>query len=211
MAPDGKLHWLIPFIDFIAEVVGPNSEVVLHDTGDLEKSLVAIRNGSLSGREVGSRMSEFAREILSEGRRTGKHFISNYLGKAYGGGKFLKSSTFFIRDGSGEIIGMIGINTDLSALSEVHRILGQMLEVGGIEENNSEHDGERASIRETVLSVIDEVIGTGGADPVRMTLEEKKNIVCKLNAQGVFLLKGTVAEVASRLDVSEQTIYRYLK
>jgi predicted transcriptional regulator YheO len=210
MAPDGRLHRLIPFIDFIAEVVGPNSEVVLHDTGDLEKSLVAIRNGSLSGREVGSPMSEFARGILNEGKRTGKHFISNYLGKAYGGGKFLKSSTFFIRAYDGEIIGMIGINTDLSALSEVHRILGQMLEVGGIEEN-SEPGGERASIRETVLAVIDEVIGMGGTDPVRMTLEEKKNIVCKLNAQGVFLLKGTVAEVASRLDVSEQTIYRYLK
>ncbi|MDR1649738.1 MAG: PAS domain-containing protein [Synergistaceae bacterium] len=210
MALNGKLRRLIPFIDFIAEVVGPNSEVVLHDTGDLEKSLVAIRNGSLSGRETGSQMSEFARKILDEGKRTGKPFISNYLGKSYGGGKFLKSSTFFIRDDNDEIIGMIGINTDLSALSEVHRILGQMLEVGGIEEN-SESDGERASIRETVLSVIDEVIGRGDADPVRMTLEEKKNIVCELNERGVFLLKGTVAEVASRLDVSEQTIYRYLK
>ncbi|MDR0654150.1 MAG: PAS domain-containing protein [Synergistaceae bacterium] len=210
MTPDDRLYWLIPFIDFIAEVVGPNSEVVLHDTGDLERSLVAIRNGSLSGREAGSRMSEFAREILREGQRTGKQFISNYLGKSYGGGKFLKSSTFFIRDSKDEIIGMIGINTDLSAVSEAHRILGQMLEVGGIEEN-SEPGGERASIRETVLSVIEEVIGAKGADPMRMTLEEKKNIVCELNAQGVFLLKGTVAEVASRLDVSEQTIYRYLK
>jgi predicted transcriptional regulator YheO len=85
-----------------------------------------------------------------------------------------------------------------------------MLEVGGMEEN-SEPGGERASIREMVLSVIDEAIGSGGSELVRMTLEEKKNIVCKLNAQGVFLLKGTVAEVASRLDVSEQTIYRYLK
>ena len=44
-----------------------------------------------------------------------------------------------------------------------------------------------------------------------MTTEEKKEIVEELNAKGVFLLKGTVAEVAQRLDVSEQTIYRYLK
>ncbi|MDR3166041.1 MAG: PAS domain-containing protein [Synergistaceae bacterium] len=210
MVLDSKLHRFIPLIDFIAEVVGPNSEVVLHDTSDPENSLVAIRNGSLSGREVGSRMSEFASELLSEGRRTGKQFISNYLSKSYGNGKFLKSSTFFIRDDDGETIGMIGINTDLSALSEAHRILGQMLEVGGMEEN-SESDSERASIHKMVLSMIDEVIDMGGADPMRMTIEEKKNIVCELNARGVFLLKGAVAEVASRLDVSEQTIYRYLK
>jgi predicted transcriptional regulator YheO len=200
----------MPLVDFIADVVGSNSEVVLHDTGDPERSLVAIRNESLSGRAAGSRMSEFAREILDEGRRTGKRFISNYLGKSYGGGKFLKSSTFFIRDDDDEIIGMIGINTDLSALSEAHRILGQMLEVGDIE-GGAASEGERVSIRRTVLSVIDEVIGKWGADPARMTTEEKKNVVFELNEHGVFLLKGTVPEVASRLDVSEQTIYRYLK
>jgi predicted transcriptional regulator YheO len=210
MTPDGKLQKLIPLIDFLAEVVGPNSEIVLHDARNLEKSLLAIRNGSLSGREAGSRMSEFARELLSEGKRTGKQFISNYLSKSYGGGKFLKSSTFFIRDDDNEIIGMIGINTDLSALAEVHRVLGQMLEVNEIEEN-LEPSGERVSIRKTVLAVIDEVIGMRGGDPARMTAEEKKSVVCELDEYGVFLLKGTVMEVASRLDVSEQTIYRYLK
>jgi predicted transcriptional regulator YheO len=114
---------------------------------------------------------------------------------------------------------MFGINTDLSALSEAHRILGQMLEVGEIE-GNPEPDGagkadkankERVSIRETVFSVIDEVIGEKNGNPERMTTEEKKNVVNELDERGVFLLKGVVTEVASRLDVSEQTIYRYLK
>ena len=105
---------------------------------------------------------------------------------------------------------MLGINTDLSALSEAHRILGQMLGVSGVDDG-SESGGGRISIRETVLSVIERVIGTYGADPARMTTEEKKDVVDALNAHGVFLLKGIVSEVASRLDVSEQTIYRYLK
>ncbi|WP_238558869.1 helix-turn-helix domain-containing protein [Yersinia pestis] len=42
-------------------------------------------------------------------------------------------------------------------------------------------------------------------------MDEKKEIVKKLNEKGVFLLKGAVAEVAMRLETSEQTIYRYLK
>jgi predicted transcriptional regulator YheO len=200
----------MPLVDFIADVLGPNSEVVLHDTRYPERSLVAIRNESFSGRAPGSGMSEFARDILEDGRRTGKQFISNYLSKSYGGGKFLKSSTFFIRDDEDKIIGMLGINTDLSALSEVHRILGQMLEVNEMAEN-TDNGRERVSIRETVFSMIDDVIGMWGTEPARMTTDEKKNIVCTLDEHGAFLLKGAVTEVASRLDVSEQTIYRYLK
>ena len=41
--------------------------------------------------------------------------------------------------------------------------------------------------------------------------DEKKDVVDALDAHGVFLLKGIVSEVAPSLDVSEQTIYRYLK
>jgi len=205
-----KLQQFLGLVDFIAEIVGLNSEVVLLDTGDLEKPLMAIRNGGLSGREIGSGMSEFAREILNEGEQTGKQFISHYIGKSYGGGKFVKASTFFIRDEEGEIIGMLGINTDLSAVAEVHRILGQMLDVGKIEED-SENDPADISIRETVLSIIGQVIGAYVTDPSRMTPDEKKNIVDALDERGVFLLKGIVSEVASRIAVSEQTIYRYLK
>ena len=206
------LRQFIPLVDFFAEILGPNSEVVLHGTSDPEKSLIAIRNSSLSEREEGAGMSELALKILNEGKRTGKKFLTNYLSKSYGtnnAGKFIKASTYFIRNDEGEIIGMLVINTDLSALSEAHRLLVQMLDVNEIDETVSNDDP--ISIRETVFAVIDQVIGSYDADPVRMTTEEKKEVVDALNDRGVFLLKGIVSEVASRLDVSEQTIYRYLK
>ena len=208
-----KLRQLIPLVDFMAEVLGPNSEIVLHDTSDPEKSLLAIRSSSLSEREAGTGMSELARKILNEGKRTGKQFITNYLSKSYStgnAGKFIKASTYFIKDGD-EIIGMLGINTDLSALSEAHRLLGRMLDVGEIDDEGAVSAADPISIRETVFAVIDQVIGAYDTDPVRMTTEEKKEVACVLNDRGVFLLKGVVSEVASRLDVSEQTIYRYLK
>ena len=44
-----------------------------------------------------------------------------------------------------------------------------------------------------------------------MTIEEKKQVVATLQGKGAFLLKGAVGEVAQALDVSEQTVYRYLK
>jgi predicted transcriptional regulator YheO len=209
LTSEEKIHSFLPLVDFFAEISGPNSEVVLHDVRNKEHSLVAIRNGGISGREVGSPMSMFAMSVLRKGTRGGEAFITNYLGGMDGSGKFLKSSTFFIRDDDGEIIGMLGINTDLSNIVEVHRILGQILAVDEIAV--SEVDEKGGSIRETVLGVVDRVIEGYGADPSRMTTEEKKEAVDTLNQKGVFLLKGIVAEVASRLDVSEQTIYRYLR
>ena len=204
-----KLRQLVSLVDFMADILGPNSEVVLHDTSDHAKSLLAIRNSSLSEREAGTGMSELALKILNEGKHTGKPFITNYLSKSFNSSKFIKASTYFIRDDEGEIIGMLGINTDLSALSEVHGLLGQMLDVREIDETVSTDDP--ITIRETVFAFIDQVIGAYGTDPVRMTTEEKKEVVEALNDRGVFLLKGVISEIAARLDVSEQTIYRYLK
>lgn len=209
-----RIRSYLPLVDFLAEVLGPNAEVVLHDVRDKEHSLVAIRNGWLSGRSVGAPMSDFAARILRHGAQGDKDFITNYLGKAGSDGKFLKSSTYFIRDDEGSIIGMLGINADLSAFSEVHRILGAMLavdETAGEDVSQVEESNGGLSIKDTVYSVIDQVLNGYAVDPSRMTTDEKKNIVEALNERGVFLLKGTVADVASRLEVSEQTVYRYLK
>ena len=209
-----KVRSYLPLVDFLAEITGPYSEVVLHDVRNKEHSLVAIRNGQLSGREVGAPMTDFAAHVLRHGKHEGKDYITNYLGKAGSNGKFLKSSTFFIRDDDGEIIGMLGINTDLSVMSEVHRLLGEFLAVDESASNGlgaSEQEEPTPSVREMVYTVIEQVMSTYAVDPSRMTTEEKKEVVDVLNEKGVFLLKGTVAEVASRLEVSEQTIYRYLK
>lgn len=209
-----KVRSYLPLVDFLAEVCGPYSEVVLHDVTNRENSLVAIRNGQLSGREVGAPMTDFAAHILRHGKHKGKDFITNYLGKAGSAGKFLKSSTFFIRDDEGEIIGMLGINQDLSAISEAHKILGMFLSVDESTANgfeSADRNGTEQSIRDMVYSVIEQVLANCSVDPARMTTEEKKDVVEALNDKGVFLLKGAVAQVASRLEVSEQTIYRYLK
>ncbi|MDR1873503.1 MAG: PAS domain-containing protein [Synergistaceae bacterium] len=225
MESSGKVRSYLPLVDFLAEVVGPNSEIVLHDLSNEESSLVAIRNGGLSGRDVGAPITDFAKHVLQHGRHEGKNFITNYLGKAGSAGKFLKSSTFFIRDDNDEIIGLLGINTDLSALSEAHRVLGQFLaideDINGDSAPSSTNANTNAStnadandhfsVREMVLSVMEQVLDSYGVDPARMTADEKKEAVEALNKKGIFLLKGVISDVASRLDVSEQTIYRYLK
>lgn len=211
MTPEEKVRSYLPLVDFLAEVSGPFSEVVLHDVSHKEHSLLAIRNGQISGREAGAPMTDFASQILRRGEHNGRNFITNYLGKAGSSGKFLKSSTYFIRDDDGKIIGMLGINTDLSPFWEVQQIMGQMLSVNEALNGGDPAEDSRPSIRKMVHDVMDGVLSACAVDAARMTTEEKREIVEELNEKGVFLLKGTVAEAAQRLDVSEQTIYRYLK
>lgn len=214
MSPDEKIRSYIPLVYFITEIACPDSEVVLHDVRDRESSLVAIRNGQISGREIGAPMSDFAARVLSQGKREGKNFLTNYIGKAGSSGKFLKSSTYFIRDDDGEIIAMLGINSDISVFSEMHRVLARVLAVEDALDDTSENgdNGDKKfSVKEMVGAVMDQVLNARVVDASRMTGEEKKEVVDALNEKGVFLLKGTVAEVAQRLEVSEQTVYRYLK
>lgn len=214
MLPEEKIRSYIPLVDFIAEIACPGSEVVLHDVRDREHSLVAIRNGQISGREPGEPMSDFASRILSQGRREGKNYLTNYIGKAGSAGKFLKASTFFIRDDDGEIIGMLGINTDISTFAEMHRILTRILDVEDVVEDAPESKSQEESgfsVKKMVGSVMEQVLNRYVTDAAHMTGEEKKEVVDILNEKGVFLLKGSIAEVAQRLEVSEQTVYRYLK
>jgi predicted transcriptional regulator YheO len=200
-------------VDFLAAVMGPNVEVVLLDATNETHSIVAIRN-PITDRAVGGPISRFALRLLQQAKKRKREFITNYLGKAYNNDRFLKSSTFFIRGDDGEIIGLMGVNTDLTPFHEAHRMLGSFLEIDEIADGTSEsiNDGENEDlIKETVCSVIDKVINSFGISPSRMTTEEKKDVVESLSKKGVFMLKGTVLDVANRLNVSEQTIYRYLK
>lgn len=205
--------WL-PFVDFLAEACGSSCEVVLHDLLNPEHSIVAIRNNHISGRSVGEGLSVFARQIMAQGEHREKNFVANYFGKA-GNSKFLRSSTFFIRDDAGELVGMLGINMDLTPLWEARKALDQMLSMGGVTSETIErvknHQRVDLSIEEMLHALLEQTIEDYGVEPSRMTVDEKKEVVEELSAKGLFLLKGSIPEVAQKLGVSEQTLYRYIK
>ena len=75
-----------------------------------------------------------------------------------------------------------------------------------IEENLS-----TCTLEELTSTIINQVLDQAVIEPERMSADEKIAIVSQLHEKGVFLLKGSVIEVAERLKTSEATIYRYLK
>ncbi|MDG0811430.1 helix-turn-helix transcriptional regulator [Cohnella rhizosphaerae] len=217
MTPDEILDSYKPMTAFIAQVYGRGCEVILHDLRRLESSIVAISNNHITGREVGGSITDFALKILHDKTYEGQDFIANYAGQVPDKKMLLRSSTFFIRDEERNVIGMLCVNVDVTALQQARAAIDDLLLTGGDTAPTS--DSAPASPQEDFAPSMEELLRRSiagaierhGVPPVRMHAEEKKRIVGELSGKGIFLLKGAVTEVARSLEASEQTIYRYLK
>ncbi|MCL1631538.1 PAS domain-containing protein [Sporolactobacillus sp. CPB3-1] len=198
-------------VAFLGEVLGDDTEIILHDVTDLENSVVAISETNLSGRDIGSPVTNLILKMLKEGKSRNKSFITNYEGIAKDG-TVLRSSTFFIRNDKNEIIGMLCINIDYRKMEKVIDYLSKFVGVKKPELKKIEEPVEHLSpsIEDLAKSSIKEIVGGVNIPPERMSQEERLEIIEKLNENGIFLLKGIVSIVAEELCTSEASIYRYL-
>lgn len=203
------LETYLPMVDFIADCMGENTEVVLHDLTDWHKSVVAIRNGHISGREVGSPITDLSLDILKTASFEQLPYMANYQGMSKNGHQ-LKSSTYFIKDETGAMVGMLCVNMDFHALIEAHAQLSTLISAlgvqsrGGITENFTMNVGElvQANLKR-ICPNLEDLVG-------KMNQKDKLEIVEKLDDLGTFLVKGSIGCVAENLGVSVPTIYRYL-
>ncbi|MCC3279960.1 PAS domain-containing protein [Arthrobacter sp. zg-Y40] len=214
-------------MDFLGALLGPRSEIVLHDTTDLNRSVVALTNGYVSGRALGAPATDLVLKVLRNGEHHDTDYFANYLAESAAGGRF-RSSTFFIRDSEAAVIGLLCINIDDTALVAARDALDALTATGSIRKEaatapNSTPSpyppapigavAERlsTSVEDLTLDSVSRHVASQNVPPLRMTSDEKMAIVRDLDEAGTFLLKGSVAKAASALHVSEPTVYRYLK
>lgn len=209
------LERYVPLVEYIGQIFGEYCEVILHDLTNMEHSIVAIANQQITGREVGGHITDFGLEVVHDPKYEDKDFAVNYRGTTPDGKRILKSSTFFIRDDSGDTIGLLCINLDITDWMAAQRLIEGVTRLTGEPAARQQKEPTietfSLSLEETLHSMIDRVISELGVPPHRLTTGEKKRLVMTLHAKGTFTLKGAVGLVAKRLDVSEQTVYRYLR
>lgn len=205
---NADLEKYLPLVDFLAEVLGKDSEIVLQDLTDLTNSVVAIRNSHVTGRGVGAPATNFVLKTMNNMKYADKNYIANYNGSL--NDKLIKSSTFFIKNDKKQVIGMLCINSDMRKLSLLRNYLDEILylEQDEAKEENLEYFSK--STEELIDNCIESALKDNGVTPERLLANEKIDIVKRLNDEGVFLIKGSVSHVASKLQVSEATLYRYL-
>lgn len=202
------LKGMIPLVDGIASTFGKNCEVVLHDIRNPQSSVIAIANGHITGRSIGSPMTEYGLATLRKGQFDKP--IVNYRKKTKDG-KFLKSSSLFIKDEKGKLIGFLCINYDISELTIARNIINDftnIIEDADFDEDSGESFG--STVNEMLSSIVNKTLESVGKPVAFISKEEKVNIVQTLDQKGVFLIKGAIDYVAKVLCVSRYTVYNYL-
>jgi len=210
---NSSIKKFIPIADFLGEVLGSNTEIILHDLTNYDNSIVYLVNGHISNRKIGDPITDLVLEFIATESKGDKQFICNYNSKTFEG-KLLYSSTFFIRDENKEIVGALCLNSDYhdvkKSLSFITSLLpnyvdDKILSLNNIKENLS------SDPQELTLNKIDAIINEFDVIPQRMTTEEKTQIITTLSDCGIFNIRGSVQEVAAKLHMSEPSVYRYIK
>ena len=208
-------------VKFLGSVLGPDYEVVLQDLSNINHSVIAIENGHISGRTIGSPLTSAVFQMLS----SKVYEEDDFIGVAENG-HILRSSSMFIKDSNGNPIGLLCINFDDSRYMELHEKLFSLIHPGNFVKNissgiaESKENVKDLSSRITenfaidVASLREQIFNDATANfttPVdRLNQNERKEIMIKLYEQGLFQLKGSIPFVAKRFSCSQATIYRYL-
>jgi predicted transcriptional regulator YheO len=197
------LDFLARLTSGLAEAVGKNCEVVLHNFEDPEHSVVAIANGHITGRKVGDTVDVLGLQLL---RNPPPADLLNYRTETKNG-RVLRSSSIFLRKDSGEIFGALCINCDISGLIKLQQWLQDtVLPAEGAVHEEFEHD-----VDSILDHLIKDAVRSTGREIAELTREDKIAIITYLENKGAFLIRYSADRIAELLSISKFTIYNYLE
>ncbi len=195
--------------DFVSALLGPDSEIAVHDLSNPSSSLKVIRNGHLSGRCVGAPSTDLALRMAQECSGHDKaNYRLNYRSKTRNGA-YLRSSTLVVKDPQGKAVAMFCVNTDDTRYQRALEAVQSLLPADVSQEQHQEHLS--ASVDDVGVELMQGVLDSYAVEPARMSSDEKASVVAELDQRGLFNIRGFVGKAASALDISEPTLYRYLK
>lgn len=218
-----QLHYFTKITKFLGSVLGPDYEVALHDVSNRDGALVAISNSYISGRKIGDPLPASAQEMIVEKRYEVDDFVSHYFTTAPNR-KVLRSSTMFIKDRAGVLVGTLCINFDDSRYKDLSQQVFRLCHPDAYVDTNFDFDQNKMKEKEETETIVVAMSANDSSIPVMietilaensigsdiLTYDEKMIVVKELNNRGAFLVKGAVKEVADIIGSSPASVYRYL-
>ena len=198
----------IPIAEVIARTFGDGCEVVLHDLENPRQSVVYTANNTVTGRQVGQSFDRLVPQVILSDDLDNDMVTNYYFRTAEG--KLVKSSTVLLRDFDGKVVGAMCINLDTTPITRQVEWLQALLPGIG-EESPSGQEGaadEVSHVSQVVTDLIDKIIGD--KDVSRLRREEKLELIRFMDQKGIFLMKGAVDQVGSRMGISRVTVYSYI-
>lgn len=186
----------------IAAMFGPNCETLVHDMTRPGHPILAIYNGTVTGREVGSTadifgdIGDYDQTVYAKKDYTNQMVLSR-------DGRTLKSSTF-------NVVGedyhfAFGINMDITSMVRASQVLSELTATSGDLQQTMMQDA-----RSQLEELLRECISAVGKTPENMKKTDRMRIIRMLYKRRAFTYQKSVAIVAERLNVSRYTVYKYM-
>ena len=198
MTRDEAFSFLDRLARGIADMFGVSCETVIHDFSLPTHPVLAIYNGHISNREVGSTMDLLGLQqaVTFEGD------VVNLLATTTRGQQ-VKSSTFSLRGEDYHLA--LGINYDFTPLTYANRALLDLMRTD-VEFRSAVYKSRDMGIGELFQECADRV-----GKPLReMNKGDRLRIMELLSQHDAFSYRRAVPYVATQLGVSRYTIYKYL-
>ena len=194
------------FMTLIEKQFGNKCEIILSTFEDGRMCIADIRNGHITGRNVGDNGCNTGLEVTPGTVVNGNRF--NYI-TTIRDGKILRSSTIYIHDSDGNITAAVSVNLDIT---DTMRLEGFLRQYNQFEQNSNTQDDIAAS---DVNSLLDQLIEKGqqkiGKSAEEMSKSEKVEFIHYLDDKGAFLITKSGERVCELLEISKFTFYSYLE
>ena len=194
-------------VDGIAALIGKHCEIVLHSLEDLNSSAIKIANGEITGRQVGSPITDLALQMLKDIERSERDFSQAYFTRAKGN-TLMKSITVAIRNKDERVIGLLCINVNLDA--PFSQVLQSFMPNEQAREAASDVNFA-SDVNELVSQTMEHVISDVNASSEVSNNVKNRQIVMDLYDKGIFDIKDAINQVADRLNISKHTVYLYIR
>lgn len=200
----------------IGSVAGRNMEILLHDLDQPEQSVVAIVNGHLSGRAVGSpilaapEQDQGFQALMRAAHTPGCEpvVLPDYPTTLKG--RSLRSATAILRDSEGHPFASLCVNVDHSGLDAALEFLRQLQPLGADQVLSTPLPADDpADMSVLIAEIIANALQSCGHG--RMNKQAKVEAVRVMQERGLFIVKGGVEKAAAALGVTRYTVYNYLE
>ena len=198
----------------IGSVAGRNMEILLHDLDQPEQSVMAIANGQLSGRIVGSpilaapEQDQGFKALMQAANQPGCEPVILPDYPTVIKGRTLRSATAILRDSEGQPFASLCINIDNSGLDAALAFLTQLQPVTAAPPAVAVVE-DAADMALLMTQIIDSALASSGQG--RLNKQAKVEAVRLMQERGLFIVKGGVEKAAAALGVTRYTVYNYLE
>ena len=208
--PQAIFQDVMQLLPGLALMLGPHQEVILHDLRRPDSSIIGIC-GSVTGRTIGSPITNYVLQTIKTFGNSSPDRI-NYRTETQDG-KVLRSSTIFIRDDQGTIIGCLCFNCDITPYIEMSDRLQELTSFSTVVpmESNTVEEHFAMDVFDMMKDLVKKALDKRDISNLGMSKSDKMQIVQELEENGVFNIRGAVEHVATCLHVSVPTVYNYLK